>query len=986
MNRISKLLAPPVFEGDENKTRAAKFLNTVLWTMEIGMCLSIPLAFFAPVGTMTSRLSIIASIIVLTMVMLLLMRRGHVKLVSVATVFSVWAVTNLAILFGGGGVRSIGFPGNVIVVLIAGVLLGRRGVLGVSVLCILTGVGFVLGRQYGLIAGTLLQDTDQQALVIYSMQLVVAAVLMNLSLRNAEQALAQAKSEIEERMEVQERLRANELFLRAIINNIPFDLWVCDSEDRYILQNAISYRMAGNLHGKTVEDLALPPDQIASYKDKHLRILRGEKISEEMQVQVGGEEQTWLNVGAPVLDGQKILGFVGMNIDLTDYKRTEEELRVSQERFALAMEGTNDGIWDWDLRSNASYVSPRWCEMLGYAPEELERGVGNNLLLSLLHPEDRERFQKAHDDYLEGRIPTYELEFRLRHKDGGYRWILSRGKALWDEQGRPYRMTGSHTDITERKRIERDLQQATLVIENSPVVLFRWRAAKGWPVEMVSQNVIQFGYTPQELLSGEIPYARLIHPDDMDRVIGEVREHMANGVVRFQQEYRLVARDGRVFWVNDQTAVMRDAGGNFTHYEGIVMDTTERKRAEQVQLASHQIAEAALTQSLAEFYNSVYAAISPLIPSRNFYITLYDSDRDVFTTPFLVDEFDSDWPPYQPGKGLGAYVLHTGQPLLTTPESFAEMERRGQVEIISQRMVEWLGVPLKTRQGKIIGVMAVQNYSGQPQLNASHMDLLVFVSVQVAMAIERMQAEAEREDLIRELTAKNTELERFTYTVSHDLKAPLVTINGFLGFLEKDAASGNQERLKQDSLRIREAVNKMQLLLGELLELSRIGRLVNLPESVAFEELAREALKIVQGQLELRKAAVILQPGLPAVYGDRQRLTEAVQNLVDNAAKFMGAQVKPLIEIGQRGEENGKPVFFVRDNGIGIAPEYHERIFGLFNKLDPKAEGTGVGLALVKRIVEVHGGRIWIESEAGKGSTFFFTLPASPVPGLAGGE
>ena len=239
----------------------------------------------------------------------------------------------------------------------------------------------------------------------------------------------------------------------------------------------------------------------------------------------------------------------------------------------------------------------------------------------------------------------------------------------------------------------------------------------------------------------------------------------------------------------------------------------------------------------------------------------------------------------------------------------------------------------------------------------------------------RKIVEAEREQLIQELAAKNTELEQFTYTVSHDLKAPIITIKGFLGFLEKDMLEGNQEHVHNDAQRINDAVDKMHRLLTELLELSRIGRMMNAPEAIPFNDLARDAMDNVYGRLQARGVTVQTQPNLPIVHGDRQRLTEVLQNLLDNAAKFMGDQMNPTIEIGQRGEENGSPIFFVGDNGIGIAPEYQERVFGLFNKLDPKVEGTGIGLALVKRIVEVHGGRIWVESEAGKGSTFYFTLP-----------
>ena len=242
---------------------------------------------------------------------------------------------------------------------------------------------------------------------------------------------------------------------------------------------------------------------------------------------------------------------------------------------------------------------------------------------------------------------------------------------------------------------------------------------------------------------------------------------------------------------------------------------------------------------------------------------------------------------------------------------------------------------------------------------------------------ERKQIEEEREKLIRELEVKNAELERFTYTVSHDLKSPLVTIQGYLGLLHQDLSSGKSERVHSDMERISNAAKKMEHLLKDLLELSRIGRLMNPSKKIPFEEVVRETLEIVHGQLEAQDVTVRTQSDLPIVYGDRHRLTEVLQNLLDNAAKYMGNQKERLIEIGYSGEEDGKSIFFVKDNGIGIAPQYYERIFGLFNKLDATTEGTGIGLALVKRIVDVHGGRIWVESDGvpGNGSAFYFTLP-----------
>lgn len=244
----------------------------------------------------------------------------------------------------------------------------------------------------------------------------------------------------------------------------------------------------------------------------------------------------------------------------------------------------------------------------------------------------------------------------------------------------------------------------------------------------------------------------------------------------------------------------------------------------------------------------------------------------------------------------------------------------------------------------------------------------------------RKTAELEREKLIEELAGKNAELERFTYTVSHDLKAPIITIKGFLGLLEQDVASGNNIRIRSDVQRIGAATDKMHDLLNDLLELSRIGRMMNPPEIISLDTLVKDVVNILQGRFAEKKVSIHVMQNLPAIYGDRVRIFEVIQNLVDNAAKYLGSQPNPRIEIGMNEEAaENSPVFFVRDNGIGIAPEYHERIFGLFNKLDVNAEGTGIGLALVKRIVEMHGGRIWLESQVGNGATFYFTIP-TPRP------
>jgi signal transduction histidine kinase len=225
-----------------------------------------------------------------------------------------------------------------------------------------------------------------------------------------------------------------------------------------------------------------------------------------------------------------------------------------------------------------------------------------------------------------------------------------------------------------------------------------------------------------------------------------------------------------------------------------------------------------------------------------------------------------------------------------------------------------------------------------------------------------------------ELRARNDELTRFTYTVSHDLKSPLVTIQTFVGYLEKDVAAGNPSGMARDIEFVRNAAQKMGGLLDDLLNLSRIGRKSNPAEDVPLQAVVDEALALVAGRISERGARVVVTEDPIVLHGDRIRLVEVLQNLLDNAIKFSGDGPGPRVEIGAEPGE-GEVILYVRDEGVGMDPRHLPRIFGLFEKLDPRSEGSGVGLALVRRIVEVHGGRIWAESDGpGRGTCFRFTL------------
>lgn len=287
-------------------------------------------------------------------------------------------------------------------------------------------------------------------------------------------------------------------------------------------------------------------------------------------------------------------------------------------------------------------------------------------------------------------------------------------------------------------------------------------------------------------------------------------------------------------------------------------------------------------------------------------------------------------------------------------------------------ITRFLGVPI-IHESHIVLVVGVANKEGD--YNEEDVSAIITLYQKMWEIFIRRRYEQERNILLFDLEQKNKEMERFVYTVSHDLKSPIITIKGFLGYLERDAISGNIERFHGDISRIRNAADKMQHLLEDLLELSRIGRMKNPSVDIRFTDLAKEAAEMSLGILEKSGAVLQISPDMPVVHGDKTRLLQVLTNLIENAAKFTSNTSEPKVEIGAV-QTNDITAFYVKDNGIGVDPEFHERVFELFDKLNPDTPGTGVGLTLVKRIIEEHGGIIWVKSDGlNSGTTFFFTLP-----------
>jgi PAS domain S-box-containing protein len=621
--------------------------------------------------------------------------------------------------------------------------------------------------------------------------------------------------------------------------------------------------------------------------------------------------------------------------EVGERSRIEAQLRLSNERLDLALRGTTDGIWDWDLVTGQMYFSPRWKEMLGYRDDEI--GDRFKEWETRLHPEDRDRALGTIRDYFGGKRATFELEHRLRHKDGSYRWILSRGVAVWDENGKPKRMAGSHQDLTERRRAEQALRESEsklrAFITNVPAILFSIdRTGVITMAEGLGMDVLKFveggivGHSVAELYG------------DMPGVVESVKRALAGEslvtTMQLQQIYFEVAY-----------SPIHAPDGTVTGVIGVAHDVTVRHKAEQ----ALEISERRMRLIIENAYDA-YVAM----------------DREGMIV---------DWNPqaervfgWSREEAMGRLLSET-----IIPERMREQHMQGLVHYLHtgegpvlNRRIEMQAL---RRDGKEFPV--------EMTISTMQIEKTVIFSAFIHDISDRIRAKEELERTAAELRRSNEELEQFAYIASHDLQEPLRMVASYTQLLERRYAGQLDEPAREFIGYAVDGARRMQGFITGLLKYSRVGTEPQVMQRVDLREMFEAAIANLRIAIE-ESGATVEARDLPVVQGDTRMLTQLLQNLIGNALKFRKPGAQPHVEVWAEREGDFWRIS-VRDNGIGMDPQFSDRVFTIFQRLHTRDEyeGTGLGLAICKKIVERHGGRIWVESKEGEGATFSFTLPGA---------
>jgi two-component system, sensor histidine kinase and response regulator len=738
--------------------------------------------------------------------------------------------------------------------------------------------------------------------------------------------------------------RSRDYYLR-LFDQIPSPVWHAGADGACRYANPAWSRLTG----RAVEDAlgdgwtqVIHPDDrtayLARYRDAFER-----REPFESEFRITGPGGVWLYVvcyAKPIWDAVGGFdGYLSAAYDVTESRHITNELRLREARFRSLIEHASDMITVIGMDGTLRYASPSVTRVLGYTQAELLGKVS----FDYVHPDDLSICLEAmasvsqHEAGRAGR-----LVFRTRRKDGSYRFIEARAADLSTDPAVGGVVVNSR-DVTERVQAENARREAKRIIDNSPTVLFRWRPEPGRPVAYVTENVTQFGYAAADLLAGEVSFAQMVHPGDIERVARELEELLARGEAHFQQEYRLRAPDGRLHWVDDRTTVKRDGHGNVVSLEGILIDITERKQAEAAQRRLARAVEAAAESIIVTDRNGTIVEVNPAFTS----VTGYASEEAVGQTPRLLksgchdDSFYGEmWTTIRAGRRWAGRVI--------------DRRRDGSLYHAALTIA-----PITEADGCVSGYVGVQR--------------------DVTQDIERERALA---DALRQAEAATEAKTRFLANVSHEIRTPL---NGILGMTDLALATELSTEQREYLELARASGNSLLRIVNDILDVSKIesGKLDLERASFDLAQMLREIVSAHRPAAQARGTHIDMDidPLLPTtnLIGDRGRLAQVLDNLIGNAVKFTeGGAITVSVELRNARDEEIALHFAVADTGIGIPPAVQEKIFAAFEQADGSTTrrygGTGLGLAICTQLARMMGGRIWVESEVGSGSTFHFTL------------
>jgi PAS domain S-box-containing protein len=732
--------------------------------------------------------------------------------------------------------------------------------------------------------------------------------------------------DITERKRAEETLRKSEEKYRGLTENINLGIYrnTVGPEGKFIEANPsiigmFGYKSKEEFLAINVSDLYQNPEDRNNFNDKMLKegVVRGEELwlkKKDGSLFVG-------SVSAVAVKDEQghVKYYDGIIDDITERKRAKEALLESHERYSQLANSIADIFFAFDKDLKYTYWNAASEKLMKISAEE---AIGKSLYdLFPDTPQTRIAEKKYREVLKTGLSQTFVNEYKIGGKDYYFEISVYPSK---------YGISVFSKDITERKQAEETLRESEERFRRLSEATFEGILIheEGKIIDTNRLFATMFGYDVSEVIGGNaLDFATLGLGDVALRHMRTESSEAYEGVA--------IRKDGSTFPVEVQAENILYKGR--TARVTAIRDITERKQAEE-----------ALRES-EEKYRT-------LVEKANEAIVIVQDGVFVFTNRRTSDLV-----------GVPAGDLE-GKPFIdfVWPEDRELLIANYRKRIAGETVRDAYDCRIIGAGGRLTWIFlsaAVIRWKGKP----ATLNLLTDIT-------ERKQAEEEVRRKAKELQEKNDELTRFTHAVAHDLRSPLVTIQTFQGHLERDIRSRDAARVEEDLGFIRNAADKMGRLLDDIRRLSRVGHITNPSEEAPLQAIVKEALDLVAGRITGRGVKVQVTEEPVVLYGDRTRLVEVFLNLVDNAVKFMGDEPAPRVEIGveQTGEEL---VLHVRDNGIGIDPQVQPLLFSLFHKLDPKMEGEGIGLALVRRIAELHGGRIWVESEGlGKGTTFRFTL------------